>query len=328
MADAVAGWHARGDGLKIVGGSDSSTFTRGATMRRLFLMAALLAGGITLAFSPSLDAAETLRVLILDGENPSHDWRTTTPLLKKILADSGRFAADVATFPRAGSDEASTFRPPFKDYDVVLSNYNSQTLPNAELQKDLLDYVRGGGGFVSVHAANNSFAAWPEYNEMVGLGGWFGRDEQWGPYVFYKNDRIVRDETPGRCGHHGPQHEYTVRTRDAEHPIMKGLPAQWLHAKDELYDSMRGPGKNMTILATAYSDPKYDGTGRDEPMLIVLSYGDGRVFHTMLGHADYSMQCVGFITTLLRGTEWAATGEATIPIPADFPTAEKTSSRE
>ena len=297
-------------------------------MRRLFLTAAILAGGLTLAPSIPMDAAERLRVLILDGENPSHDWRTTTPLLKKTLEDSGRFEAEVATFPQAGSDEARRFRPAFKDYDVVVSNYNSQTMPAAELRQDLLDYVRGGGGFVSVHAANNSFAAWPEYNEMVGLGGWFGRDEKWGPYVYYKDDKIVHDVTPGRCGHHGPQHEYVVRTRDAEHPIMKGLPAQWMHAKDELYDSMRGPAENMTILATAYSDAKFDGTGRDEPMLLVLSYGDGRVFHTMLGHADYSMRCAGFITTLLRGTEWAATGDVTIPVPADFPTAEKSMSRE
>jgi type 1 glutamine amidotransferase len=296
-------------------------------MRFAFLIA-LVIGHAILALSTTSQAAEPLKALILDGENPSHDWETTTPILKKILEESGRFTADVATFPKAGSAEARTFRPPLKDYDVIVSNYNSQTMPSKELQADLLDFVRGGGGFVSVHAANNSFAAWPEYNEMVGLGGWFGRDEKWGPYVYLKDDKEVRDETPGRCGHHGPQHEYIVKTRDADHPIMQGLPAEWLHAKDELYDSMRGPAKNMTILATAYSDPKFAGTDRDEPMLLVLSYGDGRVFHTMLGHADYSMRCAGFITTLLRGAEWAATGEVTIPVPADFPTREKASSRE
>jgi hypothetical protein len=44
------------------------------------------------------------------------------------------------------------------------------------------------------------------------------------------------------------------------------------------------------------------------------------VVHTALGHEDYSFEGVGFITTLLRGTEWAATGKVTIPIPRDFPT--------
>ena len=58
---------------------------------------------------------------------------------------------------------------------------------------------------------------------------------------------------------------------------------------------------------------------------MVIKYGEGRVFHTTLGHADYSMNCVGFVTTLLRGTEWAATGEVTIAVPEDFPSAEASS---
>jgi len=40
------------------------------------------------------------------------------------------------------------------------------------------------------------------------------------------------------------------------------------------------------------------------------------------------MECGGFITTIQRGTEWAATGKVTLPIPDDFPNAEKTSSRK
>ena len=61
---------------------------------------------------------------------------------------------------------------------------------------------------------------------------------------------------------------------------------------------------------------------------MALNYGDGRIFHTILGHDDYSFECVGFMTTFTRGTEWAATGEVTIPVPEDFPEADETSSQK
>ena len=60
---------------------------------------------------------------------------------------------------------------------------------------------------------------------------------------------------------------------------------------------------------------------------MTIQYEKGRVFHTPMGHADYSQECVGFIVSLQRGAEWAATGKVTQPIPADFPTPGKTSTR-
>jgi uncharacterized protein len=108
---------------------------------------------------------------------------------------------------------------------------------------------------------------------------------------------------------------------------MAGLPKEWLHVKDELYDSLRGPAQNLTVLASAYSDPKTQGTGEDEPILFTIRYGKGRVFHTVLGHGPEEMKCVGFITTLERGTEWAATGKVTEKVPPDFPTVSQVSVR-
>lgn len=103
---------------------------------------------------------------------------------------------------------------------------------------------------------------------------------------------------------------------------------KWLHTKDELYSRLRGPAKNMEILATAYSSKDYKGTDRNEPMLMVLHYGKGRIFHLSMGDSDYSVEGVGFITCLHRGAEWAATGKVTQKIPKDFPTEDKSSSRD
>jgi len=191
----------------------------------------------------------------------------------------------------------------------------------------LEQYIRGGGGLVVVHAADNAFPGWPAYNLMIGIGGWRGRNEKAGPHWYYEGGKLVSDTAPGPAGNHGARLPFQVVTRDPEHPIMKGLPPIWMHAADELYNSMRGPGKNMTVLATAHSDPKNKGTGHDEPMIMVLRYGKGRIFHTTMGHDVAALSCVGFITIFQRGTEWAATGRVTQKVPANFPTADSVSYR-
>jgi type 1 glutamine amidotransferase len=280
---------------------------------------------LTLALAFAADPAP-IKVLIVDGQN-NHNWKLTTPLLKKALEDAKIFKVDVATSPPARGD-MSKFQPKFSDYQVVVSNYNGE-MWSKETREAFNDFVKNGGGFVSVHAANNAFTGWLEYNEMIGLGGWGGRNEKSGPYIRIKEGKVIRDESKGSGGSHGRQHAFLIETLDREHPITKGLPEKWMHAQDELYDRLRGPAKKLHVLAYAKSEKSTGGSGENEPLLMTVEYGKGRVFHTALGHDDKGMKCVGFIVTLQRGTEWAATGKVTqTEVPADFPTADKTSSRK
>lgn len=267
-----------------------------------------------------------LRAVLVDGQNNHSIWPKTSEMMRWYLIDSGRFQVELVRTAPTGIDE--TFQPDFSKYDVVISNYNGADWPQTAKTR-LENFVSEGGGLVVIHAADNAFPEWPEWNRMIGLGGWGGRNANSGPYVYFDpaDRKLIRDTSAGDGGSHGSQHQFLVETRQADHPIMKGLPAVWLHTQDELYDRLRGPAENMQVLATAFADPKQGGSGRHEPMVMVVEYGKGRVFHTTLGHADYSQECVGFITLLLRGAEWAATGEVTFPIPADFPTADKTSQR-
>ena len=263
-------------------------------------------------------AGAKLRALLIDGQNNHKTWPQTSPLIRRWLEESGLFTVDVATTPPAGQDN-SAFAPAFSNYDVVVSNYNGDPWPEPT-QRAFEQYVREGGGFVSVHAADNAFPQWKAYNEMIAVGGWAGRNQSSGPYLRLRDGKWVRDETtPGTGGHHGERHEFVIDIRDPNHPVTTGLPSRWRHAEDELYDQMRGPARNVEVLASAFSEPATRGTGEHEPMLMAISFGKGRVFHTTLGHSPEAMHCVGFIVTLQRGAEWAATGKVTQAVPRDFP---------
>lgn len=278
----------------------------------------LLLGDWSLGAGHADEAAanqETIKVLIVDGQN-NHNWRATTPVLQSHLEATKLFSVEVATSPERGSEG---FTPKFSNYDVVVMNYNGDDW-SAETQRDFETFVESGGGLVIYHAADNSFPGWKAYNEMIGLGGWGGRNEKDGPYIRYREGQVVRDNSPGGGGSHGAQHAYVVEHIDTEHPITKGLPAKWRHVSDELYDRLRGPANNLHVLAVAYSDKKTEGTGENEPVLFTIEYGKGRVFHTVMGHDVSQIQCVGFAVTFQRGTEWAATGKVTQPLPAAFPT--------
>jgi hypothetical protein len=235
-----------------------------------------------------------IKVLIMTGVN-NHDWRATTPVLREILERTGRF--DVRVNEEGRGCGAETFAP----YDVLLLNYNdwknSGPWWDARAREAMLDFVRNGKGLVSYHSANNAFWGWPEFDRLVG-GTW--------------------RETAG----HAPYHSYTVKIVDQEHPITRGLPASFAQT-DELYHKL-SMQPNIHLLATAFDDPKncYKpnqgcGTGNDEPLIWTLTFGVGRVFQTALGHDVKAMASPGFVITLQRGTEWAASGEVTLPAPPD-----------
>lgn len=275
---------------------------------------------LTSLAASDLHAAEQIKVLILDGPQKAHKYQDTTPILKEILEKTELFTVDLSRSSKKSCADGS-YKPEFSKYDVLVINegYRAADWPEST-QKALEDYMINGGGMVSYHAANNCWPEWLEYNKMIGLGGWGERNEKNGPYLYMDDEgKVIRDTSPGKGGAHGPQHEFEITVREEDHPIMKGLPPVFKHGPDELYDKLRGPAENVTILATSYSAKNKRGTERHEPALMAISYGKGRVFHTILGHHVKQLKEGSFVTTFQRGTEWAATGKVTIPVPKDFP---------
>ncbi len=238
-----------------------------------------------------------VRVLIFSGRS-NHDWRTTTPFLSKILVDSGRFDVRVEEEPVGVTDAT------LAAYDVIVLNYEGPRWGQMT-EKAVEDFVKSGKGLVAVHGASYAFTGlellgdnhkpmgikqppWPEYLKMI--GGWW-------------------TEGPPKTAH-APRHCFAVKLVDRDHPVTQGMTESFT-VSDELYHSQQmSPG--VHILATAYDDPKNGGTGKDEPMIWTVGYGKGRTFYTALGHDVAAMQEPGFVSTFVRGTEWAATSAVTL----------------
>ncbi|MCB4798584.1 ThuA domain-containing protein [Neotamlana laminarinivorans] len=298
------------------------------------------------------DKRKKIKVLIVDGQNNHNVWPKSTIMMKQYLEETGLFQVDIARTkylynskrfsdwlaladvekgvegkPKTDPD----FCPKFKKYDVVISNFGYNAASWSEkTQQKFEKYMKKGGGFVSVHAADNSFPEWTAYNEMIGIGGWGGRTEKHGPYLYVdKNNDLKRDYTEGKGGRHGKREAFLVTNYNATHAITQGLPKAWMHANDECYAFMRGPAKNITVLSMAASRLKKPELEQKEPVVMTVNYGKGRIYHTTLGHDVEAFECVGFITLLKRGTEWAATGSVSqTEIPKDFPSETEVSRRK
>jgi type 1 glutamine amidotransferase len=272
----------------------------GETLMRK-LLAAVLAGFLFTSTTPCNAQNRPVKVLIITGDH-GHKWQETTPFLRDLLVRAGH-KVDVTETPSKDLTPANLAR-----YDVLLLNYRN-TPKGAEAnpasvwsdanKEAFTQAIKNGTGLVVYHHASAAFVDSTEFDqefEKIIAGGW------------------------RKKGYHGKMHEFTVTVRK-DHPITHGI-KEFKHGRDELYqNSVILPGSE--ILATAYSDPKKDpkNTGKDEPMVWVAKYGKGRVVENVLGHDVEAMRSPGFQALIVRCVEWAGTGKAYSPLPAELKSA-------
>lgn len=258
----------------------------------------LIATAAALTISISTQAPQQpppVKAQIVTGAN-NHDWEWTAPQIASALGETGRFAVTVTTDPRQDLVDVAA-RHAAGEVDLLVLDYNGPRWGEAA-ERSFLEAVRAGCGVAVVHAANNAFEGWDDYETMVGL--------------------LWRRGTG-----HGRYHPFDVHVVDPHHPVTAGMRDLRMHP-DELYHRLvHKPGAEYRVLMSAFSDPKTGGTGRYEPMATAARYGRGRVFHTPLGHvwrnnvpsrATWSDPQLRRL--LARGAEWAATGVVTLsPTP-------------
>jgi uncharacterized repeat protein (TIGR03806 family) len=270
-----------------------------------------------------------IKVLIVEGVT-NHAWEKRLNIVRAILAKDGSFDVDFTITPTAAGDPAwDAWRPNFSDYDVVISGYNNLGgLPSwpQEVKDSFAAYVHGGGGFYAFHEANNSFAEWPQYNQIIGLG-W--RDRSFGKAITVNADGSL-NEIPAGTGEntgHGARQDVMV-TKRGNHPIHAGLPATWMVADIEVYRYARGPAENLTVLSYAA-----DRDGIRFPIDWTVEYGAGRTYASSYCHVwgdvaePPGARCAAFQTVFVRAMKWLAKRDPGNAAPADFPTPAATSLR-
>jgi type 1 glutamine amidotransferase len=242
----------------------------------------------TSAAANGAGSAAAIKVLLITGDNVgAHNWQQTSSALKELLEKDGRISVDITGSPSKDLTDDNLAK-----YDVLLLNYKETSTGAPESRwsdtnkEAFLKAVREGKGLVAYHFASSAFTKpnWDEFEKAV-AGGWRSQ------------------------GFHGPKHVFTVKKTEVKHPISDGLPPKFEHAIDELYqNSVMVPGS--IVLATAYSDPsKPRGTGKDEAVIWVNTYGKGRVYENVLGHDLEAMADANYREWMRRGVIWAATGK-------------------
>ena len=273
---------------------------------------------------------KAIPVLIVDGFS-NHDWKQTTAVTKWILEESKLFKVDVSTVP-SDSIAREGWNPDFDKYAVVIQNTNNiqdkRLRWSSKAERHLEAYVNGGGGLYVLHSANNAFAHWKEYDKMIGLG-WRRSSEGYAIEIDHAGKQVQIQPGEGQGTGHGDRFNALIQIQ-TRHPINKGYPDKWQTANTEVYYFPRGPAENLTVLSYAFDSTS---TKRTWPVEWVVSYGAGRVYNSSMGHlwkGDFyppAYRCIGYQTTVIRATEWLATGKVTYPVPAQFPTAEAQSLR-
>ena len=228
-----------------------------------------------------------LNVLILSGRN-NHDWEKTTPVLKTTFEESGLFRVDVTNRP-----DTMNYKY-FTGYDALVSNWNSWPENDLrwpeEAENGLLRYIERGGGMVFFHASTSAFYAWPEF-KRISTGAWI--DDTW----------------------HGEMCPVHVSIENTDHPVTRGMRDFWIH--DELWFNAE-QNDAFQVLGSASKKTEEGHEASAQPAIFTTSYGEGRIFHTILGHDARSLRNTGFRALITRGTEWAATSDVTLPLPREL----------
>lgn len=181
------------------------------------------------------------------------------------------------------------FDPPKGRFEKMNDEQKKKAMDHVKfLQNSLMDYIKGGGGFVGIHAATDTFYEWPEYGEMI--GGYF-------------------DGHPWNAGT-----EVTIRVQDGqeENPLTEMFGGESMTFKEEIYQ-FKEPYDSSKVemllrLDTDRSPMDLKGikrTDKDFGVAWSRTWGEGRVFYSSLGHNHHIFWNEKVLAHYLAGIQYA-----------------------
>ncbi len=181
------------------------------------------------------------------------------------------------------TEDAAAFTPEnLAQYRVVVFLSTTGDVLDEAQQAAFQGFVRGGGGFVGIHAAADTEYDWPWFGRLVG--------------AYFDS--------------HPHQQDADIVVQDPAHPSTQMLPERWRRF-DEWYNYRANPRDSVAVLAVL-DEATYEGgnMGDDHPIVWAHAYDGGRAWHTGLGHTEASFEEPLFLQHVLGGIEWAAGGAA------------------
>lgn len=268
-------------------------------MKKLFVILSVVTALVMI--SVSCGEHTPYKALVITSPDRPFE-KSSGQIVKKVLEQTNLFSVKILKTP-SESGETAALLPDLSRFNLVVVDYEGNEWSEKD-QLSLVSFVKNGGGaliFGNAVAATSKWKSFGEINMITGLDA------------------------------NGKAHEFEVRFRNTEHPLAAGLPVRWIHTSDVLASKLEGIPANAEILATAFSDTTFGGSGKSEPVIYTMNTGKGRIFETTLGCDDGgdnpAMKCAGFLTIIQRGAEWAAAGVVNQKVPFDFPSAAVSVSR-
>lgn len=254
-------------------------------------------------------------ILIVTGIVTSEHDPKMNRMLRRTLESTGRFKVKITEEFRGATAET------LKGYDAVLLNYDGKAdvkapyIPLGDAaEKTLCDFVSDGGGIIIYHSsAIAQEAAYPdEFVKMIGGDFKFTNGGRKNPKLSFRIDTVKGD------------------------PICSDVPDCWYTSQDDLFVNVKWLKENQVeVLATVYDGEedydinkmqkhlakdyqdidfsKLENLNQDHPVIWKNTYGKGRVFVPFIGHGIDTIRRPEFVSVLVRGCEWACSGEVTIP---------------